>query len=402
MTGPSLHCRRGHANPVGQHYCGECGASLAGLCPSGHSNPPGQRFCGECGTPLIGAHDTPMSDHGDQRANPGTREGSHSFGPRFRVNDDGVVQDDDARANEHPPKASAPPHHGTPSGKSAPLGKSAQRERKAVRVGTTFTTHDGNRVEIVKVARNYVWLYMEKDGSNEGPFKFPRKDVEDALAPEGANGGHLGKPESEASVSASASPRASASTGQPGKVDAASTSPFRYSQDDDSESGSATRGGFKLTPLKLVGIGVVGVIVILWLVSLAISGGGEKHSASPSGGGSQSSQDSTTTAAGTVSGTNEDWLQAICQSGGYIDGIRGDMFSGATGGGYCIRPRSGSGPVYFSQWESSYKMRNSMAMLRMCYASVVESGGMIETFSVIGRNTAALQPLAQFGFTAIC
>ncbi len=45
----------GAANPVGQKFCGECGARLASGCPScGSPVPPGQKFCGECGTPVAG------------------------------------------------------------------------------------------------------------------------------------------------------------------------------------------------------------------------------------------------------------------------------------------------------------------------------------------------------------
>ena len=43
-----------HENPLGQKFCGECGARLAVACAScGASNPPGQKFCGECGTGLV-------------------------------------------------------------------------------------------------------------------------------------------------------------------------------------------------------------------------------------------------------------------------------------------------------------------------------------------------------------
>src|SRR6185436_12854614 len=43
----------GHANTVGQKFCGECGARLDVLCAACQSkNPPGQKFCGECGAPL--------------------------------------------------------------------------------------------------------------------------------------------------------------------------------------------------------------------------------------------------------------------------------------------------------------------------------------------------------------
>jgi class 3 adenylate cyclase/tetratricopeptide (TPR) repeat protein len=41
-------------NPVGQKFCGECGAPLAAVCSScGAPSPPGQKFCGECGAPLL-------------------------------------------------------------------------------------------------------------------------------------------------------------------------------------------------------------------------------------------------------------------------------------------------------------------------------------------------------------
>jgi len=43
----------GAANPVGQKFCGECGARMAAACPAcGTPIPPGQKFCGECGSPI--------------------------------------------------------------------------------------------------------------------------------------------------------------------------------------------------------------------------------------------------------------------------------------------------------------------------------------------------------------
>jgi class 3 adenylate cyclase/tetratricopeptide (TPR) repeat protein len=52
MRCPRCQCE----NPVGQKFCGECGARLAASCPGcGASNPPGQKFCGECGAPLTAA-----------------------------------------------------------------------------------------------------------------------------------------------------------------------------------------------------------------------------------------------------------------------------------------------------------------------------------------------------------
>lgn len=110
------------------------------------------------------------------------------------------------------------------------------------------------------------------------------------------------------------------------------------------------------------------------------------------------------TSSGSISGTSEDWVQAICKPGKFMDGIQtvSGPFVGATGGGTCVGPQAGPGPVYVTQWDSNFKMRNAMAMLRMCYASAIESGGVIDTFSVNGRNTAALAPLAHFGFSTSC
>jgi class 3 adenylate cyclase/tetratricopeptide (TPR) repeat protein len=44
-----------HENPLGQKFCGECGARLEAVCRSCQAkNPPGQKFCGECGASLTG------------------------------------------------------------------------------------------------------------------------------------------------------------------------------------------------------------------------------------------------------------------------------------------------------------------------------------------------------------
>jgi len=48
----------GHANALGQKFCGECGTRLDLLCSACQTrNPPGQKFCGECGAPLGGSPD---------------------------------------------------------------------------------------------------------------------------------------------------------------------------------------------------------------------------------------------------------------------------------------------------------------------------------------------------------
>jgi class 3 adenylate cyclase/tetratricopeptide (TPR) repeat protein len=50
-----MKCRQcQHENPLGQNFCGECGARLAVTCGScGASSPPSQKFCGECGAGLV-------------------------------------------------------------------------------------------------------------------------------------------------------------------------------------------------------------------------------------------------------------------------------------------------------------------------------------------------------------
>src|SRR3989440_477894 len=61
-AGPGMTCPAcGRDNPVGQKFCGECGARLANICGGcGTTNPPGQKFCGECGRSL-GTLPTPAS-----------------------------------------------------------------------------------------------------------------------------------------------------------------------------------------------------------------------------------------------------------------------------------------------------------------------------------------------------
>ena len=53
----SVRCPEGHANPVGENFCGQCAAPIQGLCANGHQNPPGQSFCGQCPAPLVGVRE---------------------------------------------------------------------------------------------------------------------------------------------------------------------------------------------------------------------------------------------------------------------------------------------------------------------------------------------------------
>src|SRR5262249_34938147 len=59
-------CERcGAPNPVGQRFCGNCGASLSRSCPNcGEPTAPGARFCGSCGTALAAPAAVPASSDG--------------------------------------------------------------------------------------------------------------------------------------------------------------------------------------------------------------------------------------------------------------------------------------------------------------------------------------------------
>jgi class 3 adenylate cyclase/tetratricopeptide (TPR) repeat protein len=56
-----MECRScGSANPAGNRFCGDCGASLPVSCAAcGAENPPGKRFCGDCGAALAEADSVP-------------------------------------------------------------------------------------------------------------------------------------------------------------------------------------------------------------------------------------------------------------------------------------------------------------------------------------------------------
>ncbi len=47
-----IRCPAGHANTVGERFCGTCGAALPVICANGHANDPSDQFCGVCGAPI--------------------------------------------------------------------------------------------------------------------------------------------------------------------------------------------------------------------------------------------------------------------------------------------------------------------------------------------------------------
>ena len=106
-----------------------------------------------------------------------------------------------------------------------------------------------------------------------------------------------------------------------------------------------------------------------------------------------------------VTGTEDDWLSAVCRPGSPISNNAPPVMQtmGATGGAQCMSRQVGGALVLFSQWDSNFKMRNAMEYMRQCYASVILDGVFIETFSVVATvGSNPLAPLGQFGFTATC
>lgn len=87
MSGTAITCPSGHSNPEGQHFCGECGASLAGFCHNGHQNPASQKYCGTCGVRLRQSATVgqPSQQASDQGLHNEDLSGSSPLAPEPRV-----------------------------------------------------------------------------------------------------------------------------------------------------------------------------------------------------------------------------------------------------------------------------------------------------------------------------
>jgi hypothetical protein len=138
-----------------------------------------------------------------------------------------------------------------------------------------------------------------------------------------------------------------------------------------------------------IAVGVVAVVLVIVLTSTThgtTGSSGDATSASSPTGGSE------------ISGSQDEWLDAVCLPGKFHDGT---IFPGATGGGFCSA-RNGSNlnvVVHITQWDSDFKMRNSLLAYRMTYYASCSSGNNLTTFSVNQRDPSPLSPLKQFGFT---
>ena len=157
MDRSTVRCPQGHDNPIGQPFCGGCGASLAGVCPDGHTNPSGQHFCGQCGLPLSASLGLRQSPETSQT---GTASAENVF-----------AESPVANPALREPKSTAP--------ESGPVDR--PHGRLSVDVGATFTTGTGQQATIRAVAGGDVWVDVEEGGSHLGTFRFPIAEVETAL-----------------------------------------------------------------------------------------------------------------------------------------------------------------------------------------------------------------------------
>jgi len=100
--------------------------------------------------------------------------------------------------------------------------------------------------------------------------------------------------------------------------------------------------------------------------------------------------------AGTITGSSEQWIESVCRTGTFAEG---HPLPGAESGALCI-PKGGSGAISIGTFDSDFRMRNAIAMLRMrYYASSKSSDGTVWVFAVMAGDASILGPLTQFGFT---
>jgi hypothetical protein len=105
-----------------------------------------------------------------------------------------------------------------------------------------------------------------------------------------------------------------------------------------------------------------------------------------------------------VTGTFDDWQNAVCAPGKYFPGSR---YPGTVAGGRCIGTNAGydrldrtrADIVYITEWPSEYDLRNAMARFQMTFYVEVTHDGNPTAFSInqSGDKWAALEPLDQFG-----
>jgi hypothetical protein len=140
----------------------------------------------------------------------------------------------------------------------------------------------------------------------------------------------------------------------------------------------------------LVIIGVTGAVLLVVLIVVAIVASGSHNSGSPGAGSVRS---------GGVSGSRDDWLQAVCRQGTFFDGGT-TSFRNATGTGSCMPAERSAQRIWIGQWDSAYLMRNDMIPGHAIrFYAWGQQDTLFTAFAVHDVNTASLEPLTQFGFT---
>lgn len=146
--------------------------------------------------------------------------------------------------------------------------------------------------------------------------------------------------------------------------------------------------GSKVSPkVVLIGATVVVLAIVAVVLIVTTSKSGSRNDASIG------------TGSHNITGTQDDWVEAVCQTGTFMDGLGG--LPGAKASAYC-RARTTNAAINISQFDSDYKMRNAIAMLHIkYYVSGIEPDGTVIVFSAPGggRSASDLEPLTQFGFT---
>ena len=98
-----------------------------------------------------------------------------------------------------------------------------------------------------------------------------------------------------------------------------------------------------------------------------------------------------------VSGSENDWLSALCYLGTFSS-TGSDLPNATQGSGFCSA-KSGSDIISIAKYDSDFAMRNALAQSpKYFYGSGIEPDGTAIVFAV-GKNSSALQPLTQFGFS---
>lgn len=161
-----------------QNFCGECGTSLAGICPDGHPNPKGQRFCGECGQSLgqlkdethlaLPAAEEPKPDSARPPSESGITEPAQAGPSDLTARLDGVEATSD------------------PSAIGAQLKQSATHvddpDDQKLHIGDKLKLDNGIHATVVEISDKKLRLDVTKGTVSYGETIVPRRNVEDALA----------------------------------------------------------------------------------------------------------------------------------------------------------------------------------------------------------------------------